>query len=132
MGSSPTFLDPVVIRFVQGPKILDVGCGFGRWGGLLTTNYWETCSGDLTGQVEISGFDGYSPNVDLARRSGFYDEVRHIVFPPLPIPSDSFDTVLLIDVIEHLDEVRGMNLIEEAKRVAIKRIILSTPNWRAT
>jgi hypothetical protein len=39
--------------------------------------------------------------------------------------------VLLIEVIEHLDEEDGTKLIEEAKRVASRRVLLSTPNWPA-
>ena len=42
MGGSPANLDPVVIPLVEGPRILDVGCGFGKWGHLCLTNYWET------------------------------------------------------------------------------------------
>ena len=131
MGSSPSFLDAVVIPFVQGPKILDVGCGFGRWGALITTNYWETCFGRPTGQPEITGCDGYLPNVNLARRSGFYTQVKHFIFPPLSFPDNSYDTVLLLDVIEHLENENGVMLIDEAKRITSHRVILSTPNWYA-
>jgi len=131
MGSSPSFLDAVVISFVQGPKILDAGCGFGRWGALLTTNYWETCFGEPAARPEITGCDGYLPNVQLARRSGFYNQVIHAIFPPLPFPDESFDTVLLLDVIEHLKNENGLELIDEAKRITSHRVILSTPNWYA-
>lgn len=131
MGSSPAFLDPVILPLIEGPKVLDVGCGFGRWGALLTTNYWETSWGASAGRPSIYGCDGYRPNVELVKASGFYAEVHHIVFPPLPFSSNSFDTVLLIDVIEHLIEENGLKLIGEAKRVASKRVILSTPNWSA-
>lgn len=131
MGSSPCVLDSVVIPLVLGPKILDVGCGFGRWGALLTTNYWETHLTKPDARPSITGCDGHLPNVDLARQSGFYKEVLHITFPPLPFSSDSFDTVLLMDVVEHLDEKNGGKLIDEAKRIAARRVVLSTPNWPA-
>jgi SAM-dependent methyltransferase len=131
MGSSPSILDAVVIPFVQGPKILDVGCGFGRWGALITSNYWETCSGGPTGRPEITGCDGYLPNVNLAKRSGFYTQVNHFIFPPLSFPDNSYDTVLLLDVIEHLKNENGVMLIDEAKRITSHRVILSTPNWYA-
>jgi SAM-dependent methyltransferase len=128
MGSSPCMLDSVVIPLVLGPRILDVGCGFGRWGTLLTTNYWETYRPECGTRPSIKGCDGYLPSVELARRSGYYEEVTCAFFPPLPFLDDSFETVLLIDVIEHVDKNRGAVLIEEAKRVASRRIVLSTPN----
>jgi SAM-dependent methyltransferase len=119
MGSSPSILDAVVIPFVKGSKILDIGCGFGRWGVLLTTNYWETRFSEALIQPEITGVDG------------FYCEVIHTIFPPLPFNDDSFNTVLLLDVVEHLDYEKGKRLIDEAKRISLERLILSTPNWAA-
>jgi hypothetical protein len=41
----------------------------------------------------------------------------------------SFDTVLMIEIIEHLPESDAVELIAEAKRVARKRVVLSTPNY---
>ncbi|HME43775.1 MAG TPA: class I SAM-dependent methyltransferase [Syntrophorhabdales bacterium] len=131
MGSSPCVLDAVVIPLVLGPSILDVGCGFGRWGALLTTNYWETHLAEPGTRPSITGCDGYLPNVELARQSGFYTEVTHTLFPPLPFANDSFETVLLLDIVEHLDSKDGSKLIDEAKRIASRRVILSTPNWPA-
>jgi hypothetical protein len=49
----------------------------------------------------------------------------------LPFTDGSFDTVLLIEVVEHLEHERAMALIHEAKRVARKRVIVSTPNYSA-
>jgi SAM-dependent methyltransferase len=131
MGSSPLILDAVVLPLIRGPRILDVGCGFGRWGALLTTNYWETYLAEPGTRPSITGCDGHSPNVDLARQSGFYKEVLHITFPPLPFSSDSFETVLVLDVLEHLDYENGGKLVDEAKRIASRRVVLSTPNWPA-
>jgi SAM-dependent methyltransferase len=128
MGSSPCALDSAVMPLVLGPRILDAGCGFGRWGALLTTNYWETHRAEPGIRPSIKGCDGYLPNVELARQSGFYAEVIHTSFPPLPFPDNSFETVLLLDVIEHLEEMKGIELFEEAKRVASQRVVISTPN----
>jgi SAM-dependent methyltransferase len=98
---------------------------------LINTNYWETCSKDTSGKPEVVACEGYLPNVELARDSGFYAEVIHLRFPPLAFENNSFDTVLLLDVIEHLKDEEGLALVQEAKRVASGKVILSTPNYRA-
>ncbi|MBF0310518.1 MAG: class I SAM-dependent methyltransferase [Magnetococcales bacterium] len=131
MGGSPVFLDPLIIPLIEGPAILDLGCGFGKWGALCTTNYWETVAPVPQGRPRITGCDAFQPNVDHAMGSGFYEAVRQALFPPLPFEEASFDTVLLVEVIEHLEEAPGRELLEEAKRVARKRVVLSTPNYSA-
>jgi SAM-dependent methyltransferase len=129
MGGSPVSLDPIVIPLIEGPKILDVGCGFGKWGNLCYTNYWETRNPVGGTPPEIVGCDGYLPNVEMARRNGCYRECMHLKVPPLPFSDMSFDTVLMIEIIEHLLEFDAVELIDEAKRVARKRVVLSTPNF---
>ena len=104
MGGSPVMLDPVVIPLVQGPKILDVGCGFGKWGYLCTSNYWQTHASVRGSHPEIVGCDGYDANVQMCRDNGCYREVLHLTVPPLPFEDCSFDSVLLIEIIEHLKE----------------------------
>lgn len=129
MGGSSVSLDAVVIPLVEGPRILDVGCGFGRWGYLCMTNYWETHSPVPAGRPETVGIDGYLPNVEMAGANGCYRECIHASFPPLPFEDSSFDTVLMVELIEHLQDDRGLELIAEAKRVARRRVVISTPNF---
>jgi len=108
---------------------LDVGCGFGKWGNLLTTNYWETENPKKDERPFIVGCDGYLPNVEMARNNSCYSEVKHIHFPPLPFDDLSFDTILMIEIIEHLEIEEGLFLIKESKRVTRNRVILSTPGY---
>lgn len=122
-------LDPVVIPLIQGPRILDVGCGLGKWGYLCLTNYWETYGAQPGTVPEVIGIDAFLPNVKLVRQRGVYHEILHGLCPPLPFCDGSFDTVLLIELIEHLKEREGLTLIQEAKRVARHRVVLSTPNF---
>ncbi len=48
----------------------------------------------------------------------------------LPVRNRSFDTVLLLEILEHVDDVRIV--VNEARRVARDRVVASYPNDAAT
>ena len=78
MSSSATFLDPIVIPLIVGDSVLDVGCGYGRWGGLIRSNFWEA---GLTRPPVVDGFDAFVPNVALSESTGTYRRVWHQRLP---------------------------------------------------
>lgn len=124
MSSSPCFLDPIVIPLIRGQTLLDVGCGYGRWGCLIHTNYWETEGGQ---PMEVDGLDAFEPNVALCQRRGVYRKVWH---QRLPGPLEGrWDTVLASEILEHLDEQDVDAVLDSLERVATRRIICTTPNW---
>lgn len=93
-----------------GHCILDVGCGDGR--------YVEAFS---QRRYQIYGID-VAPrpcNNDLSRRVVKAD-ARH-----LPFKDRSFDTVLMINVLEHVDDAPAL---QEAHRVCRKNVIFSVPH----
>ena len=47
----------------------------------------------------------------------------------IPFDYNSFDIILMIDFIEHVEKERGEELIKQAKDIASKGIILLTPLW---
>src|SRR5687768_10925265 len=99
MSSSPSFLDPVILPLIIGETVLDVGCGYGRWGFLIRSNFWEA---GLAAPPTVDGFDAFEPNVELCARSGSYRRVWHQRMPS-PLPG-SWDTVLACEIIEHIDQ----------------------------
>jgi SAM-dependent methyltransferase len=124
MSSSPCFLDPVIIPLIRGKTLLDVGCGYGRWGCLIATNYWETAGGM---PMEVDGLDAFEPNVELCQKKSVY---RKVWLQRLPSPLEgSWDTVLASEIIEHVGEDDVPAVLEALERAARLRIIFTTPNW---
>ncbi len=124
MSSSPCFLDPIVIPLIQGRTVLDVACGYGRWGGLIRTNFWEA---GLPHPPAVDGFDAFEANVSYCARTGAYRRVWQQVMPS-PIEGQ-WDTVLACEFIEHLAPEQVDSALDSIERVGKRRIILSTPNF---
>ncbi len=57
---------------------------------------------------------------------GSPDQAIDLEMGPLPFSDSSFETVLCLDVLEHIDKVH--NVFDELCRVAAKNVIISLPN----
>ena len=94
---------------VPGSTVLDLGCGPKLYSDPLR----EQCSRILT----VDAWDWVEPDI-----------VADLETTPLDqITADTFDYVLMLDFIEHLDKSAGLQLIEQAKSQCSGRIILLTP-----
>jgi 2-polyprenyl-3-methyl-5-hydroxy-6-metoxy-1,4-benzoquinol methylase len=109
-------VDHSLVDFVQthaGAQVLDLGCGLGGYSKVLAER-----------GLDVRAFDVIPEYVERARSLGvpaeLYDGER------LPLADDSVDTVFLLEVIEHLDE--PAHLLREARRVARRNVLMSTPN----
>ncbi|KKS94738.1 MAG: Methyltransferase type 11 [Candidatus Collierbacteria bacterium GW2011_GWB1_44_6] len=100
-----------------GLKILDIGCGTGE-----TLTFLEGC----LDKPKLYGIDNMPVAIDFARKRG-HKNIRLVDAKKLPFNANSFDYVLLLDVIEHIEDDSGILL--EAKRVLKKggKIIITTP-----
>lgn len=92
-------------RHVAGPKILDVACGSG-----IYTDYLAKRGFDAWGIDLVADF------IEKAKttKQGTYLQGEA---DRLPFADGEFDTVLLFDILEHVDDAV---LLREAKRVASK------------
>jgi 2-polyprenyl-3-methyl-5-hydroxy-6-metoxy-1,4-benzoquinol methylase len=107
-----------------GASVLDVACGYGRWCGLIRSNYWEA---GLDSPPAVDGFDAFGPNVELCREHGCY---RRVWQQTLPDEIDgTWDTVLASEFIEHVRPDDVATVVAQLEACARRRIIFSTPNW---
>lgn len=128
--SSPLFLDPLVVALIDGPSVLDVACGSGKWGYLIRSCWWWTSSpGQRKGPAVLVGIDIFLGYLKLVKYHRIYDHVVRCHVSRLPFRGKSFDVVIASEIIEHLDKQDGDLLLSELDRVYRKTIILTTPNW---
>jgi SAM-dependent methyltransferase len=86
----------------RNPRILDVGCGTG------------TMVRELRRYGRAQGIDADEAAVHFSRKRGI-EEVEHVPEGPLPFEDASFALVTALDVIEHVEDDRG--LIRELSRI---------------
>lgn len=113
-------LAEATIRQLVGPvrTVLDVGAGIRP----------QTL---VPARVHIC-VEPYEPYVERLRKEVSQD--RDWVFltarweDVLPLmPDDSVDTVLVLDVIEHMEKEEGLRLLHQAKRIARHQVVVLTP-----
>ncbi len=99
-------------------SILDIGCGTG-----------EPLS-FLSGQkgLYVVGVDTFEPYLKGGKQKKVYDDLILGDIRELPIRTKSFDTVLCLNVVEHLEKEEGKRLVKEMQEIAKTRVILLTPN----
>lgn len=116
-----------VVNNLKPQTILDIGCGFGKYGMLMREylELWEERLNPERWQTKIVGidaFEGYrNPIWDFVYNSVHIGDAEKIL-PTL----GSFDLILIADVIEHFDKENAINLLNFCLEKA-EVIIISTP-----
>ena len=123
---------PAIIDLVmsdQPSSILDIGVGFGKYGVLLRESFdipherYEKKDWHL--QLDgVEGFEGYrNPIHDYIYNTMYYGNIYTV----LPQLKQTYDTILLIDVLEHFDKREGLKLLERLLEITNTSLIVSTP-----
>lgn len=99
-------------KYIEGKKILDVGCGQGIYVDFLVSKGFDGWGVDFVEEFVKRAKKGKKGSFVLGKAE------------KLPFPDKSFDTVLLFDIVEHADEEK---VLKEAKRVARKKILVIVP-----
>ena len=104
-----------LVRFARrhaGPSVLDLGCGFGAYSGALAKQGLKCFGCDI--------------NWEYLRKAAAYGLPVANVDSALPFPDKVFDTVLILEVLEHVANVE--RVLGEAFRVARKNVLITVPN----
>jgi SAM-dependent methyltransferase len=99
--------------------LLDVGCGRGN------ALFWLKCKG-LPSNCFTVGVDLYLPYLKLCCK--MYNGVILADARMLPFRKNSFDVVLCVELIEHLEKREGKELLISLENLARKLVIVTTPS----
>jgi SAM-dependent methyltransferase len=116
-----------VVTQLNPKRVLDVGCGFGKYGVLLREylDIWHERLDRSQWEAELVGIEGFEryrcPIHDYVYDKTYFGDACDIV-PTL----GEFDVVLILDVIEHLEKDRAAELLRQCLARS-KAVIVSTP-----
>ena len=100
-------------RYAIGPAVLDVGCATGTYVDLLASAGF-----DATG---VDAIPEFLKEAKARGRRGTYVLGEAVA---LPFPDKTFDTTVLFDILEHLDD---QAVVADALRVTRRRILVLVP-----
>jgi 2-polyprenyl-3-methyl-5-hydroxy-6-metoxy-1,4-benzoquinol methylase len=93
-------------------KVLDYGCGFGAYGQNLAKNNFDVYFADVD--------DKFLESIPVSQEKKF-----KIEFDTLPFQDNQFDTIILGDVIEHVQDLN--KFWSEVQRTTSTKILVSVP-----
>lgn len=106
-------------RELSGMKsVLDIGCGSDSPLGKVKKTYYSV------------GFDIFKPALEKSKKKRIHDDykVGNVLRIEKLFRSGSFDSVIALDLIEHLEKKDGYRLLEKMEKIARKKVIVLTPN----
>lgn len=116
-GCIPIKNDFIINNIGSHKKVLDVGCNDGELGEALIKN-----------KNEVHGCDIVKKNLKIAKKRGLKVKFVDLENSKLPYPHNSFDIIILADVIEHVFDtdflIRNCHAVLKPKG----KIIITTPN----
>lgn len=129
-SSNPKQIPHIItaLRSLDFSSVLDVGCGYGKYG-FLIREYIDHFEYKIAIDAIEADFDDEAYQVI----DTIYDDLYEGDFLGTPIfigdhapQREYWDLILMIDVIEHFTKEDGLTAIDEALNIG-KRILISTP-----
>lgn len=112
----PTLVYCLKKELADCQTVLDLGCGP------------DSPISHLTHIKFSLGVDTFKPYIKISKKKKIHSQYRLSDILNLKIKPNSFDAVILIDVLEHLSKSDGRKIIKKASLWANKKVIINTPN----
>ncbi len=109
---------------LAGPRVADLGCGFGLFALYLASRGLAVTACDI--EPGAAGLLRRAAGGAASRGAGLLD-VLACDARAVPIPAGSVDSVVLLHVLEHVDEAAAAGLLREAVRLARTRVVVAVP-----
>ena len=118
-----------LIFYLDPGSMLDIGCGFGKYG-FLAREYlevWDVRFKPGRWNRRIEAIEGFAECLTPAHKF-IYDQV-HVgnALEILPKLAGPYDLVLLIDALEHFERSDGLETLRQCRRLG-RNVIVSTPH----
>lgn len=114
-----SLVDPTVRIIDKSAKsILDVACGKGLPMMVLKQRVKFK---------EIHGVDLYPQYINFCKRNEIHNDYTFGDVRKLPFKNKSFDVVIALQVLEHLEKKESFKVLSDLERIAKKQVIISTP-----
>ena len=109
-------------------RLLDIGTGFGKFG-FLSREYlelWDTDQAYGEWKRQIDGIEAFEAYITPLQKE-IYDHIFiGNALELLPGMKDTYDLVLLVDVLEHFTYQDGLRVLKECRRIS-KNILIAVP-----
>lgn len=111
--------DPVCWIIDKSAKnILDIGCGQGFPMKMIKNRM----------RVKYCvGVDLFKPYIDIGKKFKIHNKYVFLDVRKINFPKKSFDVVLALQILEHLNKKDAWRLLDKLEKIAKKQIIISTP-----
>jgi len=96
--------------------VLDLGCG--------PSSPLQYCK-NIKRSV---GVEAFAPYLEQSKKKKIHSEYLDQKIEDLDFPENSFDAVIMIEVLEHLPEEIGIEILKKAEKWARKKVVVSSPN----
>ena len=97
--------------------LLDLGCGDGETMGFINKGK----------KLIATGVDAHQPYLTQCKLRGIYAQLHCCDIRSLPFEPKSFDVVMCLQVLEHLENEEGVRLLRQIEQIARRQVILDIP-----
>lgn len=111
--------DVLIEREVKDCKtLLDVGCG--------ANSPVQTFNKNL----HCVGVDAFEPSIERSKKKKIHNEYvqADVLAIDTKFAPESFDIVVALDLIEHLEKSDGLKLLDMMESIAARKVVVYTPN----